>query len=233
MPLIKLCFSGAYTEEELIKKVQRASEMTGYLGTNDLQKCERLIKEEDEYAALVLESMAYRVSKEIGGHGAVLEGRVDAIILTGGLAKSVRFTGCIKQRVSLIAPIEESSPARRKCSPWPRARCGCFGARNRPRTIERTNRHARTARTQTQRTAGRSSKRPFSSSRTLPPSASGATRFCYPSFCKVKRGGTVADLGAGNGIIALLVAAHTDASKIVGIEIQERAADMARRSAGF
>lgn len=106
VPLIRLCFSGAYTEEELIKKVQRAGGMAGYLGTNDLQKCERLIKEGDEYATLVLESMAYQVSKEIGAMAAVLEGRVDAIILTGGLAKSVRFTGCIKQRVSLIAPIE-------------------------------------------------------------------------------------------------------------------------------
>ncbi|MGI6151176.1 MAG: butyrate kinase [Christensenellales bacterium] len=106
VPLIRLCFSGAYTEEELIKKVQRSSGLTGYLGTNDLQKVERLIKEGDEYATLVLESMAYQVSKEIGAMAAVLEGRVDAIILTGGLAKSVRFTGCIKQRVSLIAPIE-------------------------------------------------------------------------------------------------------------------------------
>lgn len=106
VPLIQLCFSGAYTEEELIKKMRRGSGLTGYLGTNDLQKVERLIKEGDEYATLVLESMAYQVSKEIGAMAAVLEGRVDAIILTGGLANSVRFTGCIKQRVSLIAPIE-------------------------------------------------------------------------------------------------------------------------------
>jgi butyrate kinase len=49
--------------------------MTAYLGTNDLRKCEKLIKEGDEYASLVLESMAYQVSKEIGAMYAVLEGR--------------------------------------------------------------------------------------------------------------------------------------------------------------
>lgn len=86
--------------------VTRKGGLTAYLGTNDLRKCEKLIKEGDEYAALVLESMAYQVSKEIGAMTAVLEGRVDAIILTGGLAYSNRFTGSIKQRVGLIAPVK-------------------------------------------------------------------------------------------------------------------------------
>lgn len=106
MPLIELCFSGAYTKQELIDLVTKKGGMTAYLGTNDLRKCEKLIKEGDEYAALVLESMAYQVSKEIGAMSAVLEGRVDAIILTGGLAYSTRFTGSIKQRVGLIAPVK-------------------------------------------------------------------------------------------------------------------------------
>lgn len=106
LPLIRLCFSGAYTEKELIDIVTKTGGMMAYLGTNDLRKCERLIKEGDEYAALVLESMAYQVSKEIGAMTAALEGRVDAIILTGGLAYSNRFTGCIKQRVGLIAPVK-------------------------------------------------------------------------------------------------------------------------------
>jgi butyrate kinase len=106
LPLVHLCFSGAYTEQELVELVTNSGGMAAYLGTNDLRKCERLIKEGDEYAALVLESMAYQVSKEIGAMTAALEGRVDAIILTGGLAYSNRFTGCIKQRVGLIAPVK-------------------------------------------------------------------------------------------------------------------------------
>ncbi len=104
-PLIRMCFSGAYEEKELLDKVSRRGGMSAYLGTHDLRACERLIKEGDDYAALVLESMAYQVSKEIGAMVAVLEGRVDGIILTGGLAYSVRFTGAIKNRVSLIAPV--------------------------------------------------------------------------------------------------------------------------------
>ncbi len=106
LPLIELCFSGAYTQSELTDFVTKKGGMTAYIGTNDLQKCEKLIKEGDEYAALVLESMAYQVSKDIGAMSAVLEGRVDAIILTGGLAYSTRFTGAIKQRVGLIAPVK-------------------------------------------------------------------------------------------------------------------------------
>ncbi len=104
--LISMCFSGEYTEDELLKMARTTGGMYAYLGTNDLQKCERLIREGDEYAALVLESMAYQVSKEIGAMFAALEGRVDAIILTGGLAYSTRFTGVIKQRVGLIAPVK-------------------------------------------------------------------------------------------------------------------------------
>ncbi len=104
--LIKLCFSGAYTEQEVCDMVTKTGGMYAYLGTNDLRKCERLIKEGDEYAALVLESMAYQVSKEIGAMSAALEGRVDAIILTGGLAYSARFTGCIKRYTGLIAPVK-------------------------------------------------------------------------------------------------------------------------------
>ncbi|HOR12345.1 MAG TPA: butyrate kinase [Clostridia bacterium] len=104
-PIIRMCFSGAFTETEMINYVTRGGGMSAYLGTNDLRACERLIKEGDDYADLVLESMAYQVSKEIGAMVAVLDGRVDAIILTGGLAHSNRFTGAIKNRVSLIAPV--------------------------------------------------------------------------------------------------------------------------------
>ena len=106
MGIIDLCFSGAYTREELVAQMTTQGGMYAYLGTNDLRKCERLIKEGDEYAALVLESMAYQVAKEIGGMAAALEGRVDAIILTGGLAFSTRFTGGIKRYAGLIAPVK-------------------------------------------------------------------------------------------------------------------------------
>lgn len=105
IPIIEMCFSGSFTKDEMIAMVTSESGMQGLLGTNDLRKCEKMIKNGDSFAALVLETMAYQVSKQIGAMVAALEGRVDAIVLTGGLAYSNRFTGAIRHNVDLIAPI--------------------------------------------------------------------------------------------------------------------------------
>jgi butyrate kinase len=103
--LIALCFSGKYTEQELSDMVMRNGGMQRYIGTNDMRVAEKMIQDGDEKAKLVVESMAYQVSKEIGAMAAVLDGRVDAIALTGGLAYSEIFTDLIKQRVSAFAPV--------------------------------------------------------------------------------------------------------------------------------
>ncbi|MCK5128216.1 MAG: butyrate kinase [Clostridiales bacterium] len=105
MGLIRMCYSGNYSEKEVIELVTKNGGMIAYLGTNNLKECERMIMEGDEFAALVLETMAYQVSKDIGAMIAVLEGRVDAILLTGGLAYSNRFTSEIKHRLDMIAPV--------------------------------------------------------------------------------------------------------------------------------
>lgn len=105
VPLIEMCYSGEYTKEEMISRVTKNGGMQSYLGTNDLKAAQKMINYGDEFAALVVDSMAYQVCKEIGAMYAVLEGRVDAIILTGGLAHSSRFTGSIKQRVDTLAPV--------------------------------------------------------------------------------------------------------------------------------
>jgi butyrate kinase len=105
VPLIRLCYSGEYTEAEMVDKVIKNSGMRAYLGTNDLRKVQKMINDGDEFAALVMDSMAYQVSKEIGAMAMALEAVVDAIILTGGLAHSNRFTGAIKQRVDKLAPV--------------------------------------------------------------------------------------------------------------------------------
>ena len=104
-PVIDLCFSGKFTKAEIMSKVIGKGGVHAYLGTTDIVEVQQLIKNGDEYAALVLDSMAYQVSKEIGAMAAVLEGRINAIILTGGLAYSVRFTASIKQRVDQIAKV--------------------------------------------------------------------------------------------------------------------------------
>jgi butyrate kinase len=105
LPLVSMCFSGEYTEAEMIEKVTKRGGMHAYLGTADLRIVQKMINDGDEFAALVLDSMAYQVSKEIGAMAAVLEGIIDAIVLTGGLAHSYRFTGAIKQRVDKLAPV--------------------------------------------------------------------------------------------------------------------------------
>jgi butyrate kinase len=105
IPIINMCFSGEYTHAEMIEKVVGKGGMKAYLGTSDEDEVQKMINNGDEFAALVLDSMAYQVSKEIGAMAAVLEGLVDAIILTGGLAHSTRFTGAVKQRVDKLAPV--------------------------------------------------------------------------------------------------------------------------------
>lgn len=105
VPLINMCYSGEYTRQEMLDKVMKVGGIQAYLGTNDLKKVQKMISNGDEFAALVLDSMAYQVSKGIGAMVAVLEGRVDAIALTGGLAYSGRFTGAIKGRVDALAPV--------------------------------------------------------------------------------------------------------------------------------
>ncbi len=105
VPLIHMCFSGEYTEQELIDRVTRNGGMQSYIGTNDLRTAQKMINEGDEFATLVIDSMAYQVAKEIGSMVAALDGKADAIILTGGLAHSSRFTGAIKRRVDAMASV--------------------------------------------------------------------------------------------------------------------------------
>ncbi len=104
-PMVELCFSGKYTKDEILDKVIGKGGMKAYLGVNDMREVEIKVKNGDEHAAMVMEAMAFQISKQIGAMAAVLEGRVNAIILTGGLAHSQRFVGLIKQRVSQFASV--------------------------------------------------------------------------------------------------------------------------------
>lgn len=103
--LVRLCFSGKYTREELGKKINGKGGITAYLGVNDMRKVEERILRGDGQARLVYTAMAYQVAKDIAAMSAVLEGRVDAILLTGGVAYSREFTGWIEQRVRHLAPV--------------------------------------------------------------------------------------------------------------------------------
>jgi butyrate kinase len=100
-----LCFSGAYSERDVRSIVMGVGGLTAYLGTNSAVEVERRIDAGDDTAREVYEAMAYQIAKEIGGMSTVVTGRVDAILLTGGLASSGLLVKWITDRVKFIAPV--------------------------------------------------------------------------------------------------------------------------------
>jgi butyrate kinase len=103
--LVALCFSGDHYREEIMKKLIGQGGLVGYLGTNDAVSVEKRIEAGDEEAKLVYDAMAYQVAKEIGSASTVLSGKVDAIILTGGLAYGKSFVKSITDRINWIADV--------------------------------------------------------------------------------------------------------------------------------
>jgi len=102
--LVKLSFSGKYTEKELVTRMTKKGGLSAYLNTNDAREVEKRIENGDAYALEVYQAMAYQTAKEIGAMATVLKGKVDRIILTGGLAFSSVLVPWIIERVSFIAP---------------------------------------------------------------------------------------------------------------------------------
>jgi butyrate kinase len=105
MQLVGLCFSGKYTEAEIEELLFREGGLYSYLGTKDLQEVEGRIDRGDEKAGIVYEAMVYQVAKEIGAMATVLNGEVDAIVVSGGLANSKRMVSAVSEHVHWIAPI--------------------------------------------------------------------------------------------------------------------------------
>ncbi|REB10076.1 butyrate kinase [Sporosarcina sp. BI001-red] len=103
--LVEICFSGKYYRQEIMEMLVGKGGMTGYLGTNDAVQVEQRIQSGDERAKEIYSAMAYQVAKEIGSAAAVLQGKVDAIILTGGLAYGKGFTQEIQSYVDWIADV--------------------------------------------------------------------------------------------------------------------------------
>lgn len=103
--LISICFSGEYYREEIMKMLVGKGGLVGYLGTNDAVEVEKRIEAGDKKAKMVYDAMAYQVAKEIGSASTVLSGKVDAIILTGGLAYGKSFVKTITDRINWIADV--------------------------------------------------------------------------------------------------------------------------------
>ncbi|OOM72333.1 butyrate kinase 2 [Clostridium puniceum] len=103
--LARMCFSGKYTLEEILKKITGKGGFVAYLNTNDARIVEEGAVEGEPKAKLVHDAMGYQVAKDIGGAAAVLNGKVDAIILTGGMAYGKPMVNLISEKVGFIAPI--------------------------------------------------------------------------------------------------------------------------------
>jgi len=103
--LISLCFSGDYSEEDIINKITYKGGLKAYLDTDDISEIERRIQNNDFKAKITLEAMAYQISKEIGSMAAVLAGQIQGIVLTGELSNSTILTDFITERVNWIADV--------------------------------------------------------------------------------------------------------------------------------
>lgn len=103
--LVKMCFSGEYTADFIKKRIKGNGGIVGYLNTNDVRDVVKMIEEGNEKAKLILDAMCYQVAKEIGAVSTVVAGKVDAIILTGGISYSKLVVDKISNNVSFIAPV--------------------------------------------------------------------------------------------------------------------------------
>jgi butyrate kinase len=103
--LIKLCFSGEYTPADLKRITTREGGLKAYLGTDDAREVEERIAAGDERAREVYQAMAYQTAKEIGAMACVLSGKLDGVVLTGGLAHSDMLCGWLEERVGFLGPV--------------------------------------------------------------------------------------------------------------------------------
>lgn len=104
--LVKMCFSGEHTLDQIKKMLKGNGGIVSYLNTNDARDVEAMIEKGDKKAELVYKAMAYQIGKEIGACAAVLKGKVDAIVLTGGIAYSKMFTAWIVEMIDFIGEVK-------------------------------------------------------------------------------------------------------------------------------
>ncbi|HWQ31007.1 MAG TPA: butyrate kinase [Negativicutes bacterium] len=104
--LIDLCYSGQFDRRTMHRKLAGNGGLKAYLNTVDAREVEKMIQEGNEEAKLVYEAMAYQIAKGIGELATVVDGEVDLIILTGGIAYSEMLTSMIRRHVKFIAPVE-------------------------------------------------------------------------------------------------------------------------------
>jgi butyrate kinase len=103
--LARICYDGKYNYEDVKRMITGSGGLMAYFNTNDAYEIEMRAKDGDPKAGLIQSAMAYQIGKEIGAMASVLKGKVDTIILTGGIAHNPDVVAYIKEMVSFIAPV--------------------------------------------------------------------------------------------------------------------------------
>jgi butyrate kinase len=103
--IIRMCYSGKYTEKEMYDRINKTGGLVDHLGTSEAIEVQRRIQKGDKYAKLVYDAMIYQICKSIGAYATVLKGEVDAILLTGGIANDRYLVEMITDTVGYIAPV--------------------------------------------------------------------------------------------------------------------------------
>jgi len=103
--VVRLCFSGNYTQTEIMQMITSRGGLMGYLGTTSFEEVERKINEGDKYAELILSGMAYQVAKEVGAMVTVFDEQPDAILLSGDVFHSRRFGNYLFNKIQRLAPV--------------------------------------------------------------------------------------------------------------------------------
>lgn len=102
--LIKMCFSGKYTQAEVYEKIVGNGGFNAYLGTNDMRDVEKMVNDGDDNARVIRDAFILQVTKDIGSMACVLNGKVDQIIVTGGIAYDKGVVAGLKEKAEWIAP---------------------------------------------------------------------------------------------------------------------------------
>ena len=104
--LATLCFSGEYTMKEVLKMIVGEGGLTAHLGTNSFQDVAQKVKEGDAKYTLISDAFRYNLAKSIGAAATVLSGKIDAILITGGIAHNATLIEKLSEQIAFIAPIK-------------------------------------------------------------------------------------------------------------------------------
>lgn len=103
--VVTMCFSGKYTEKEMREKITKTGGLVDHLGTSDAREVTEMIKNGNQYAKLIYDAMIYEIGKTAGSMAAVLCGKVDGIIFTGGISHDKYVVEKLTEMLGFIAPI--------------------------------------------------------------------------------------------------------------------------------